>query len=361
MRNQGGAGTWLRERWLEIIMLIGLAGILAWFASVGYGLVPKPTPTPVPEATRVATETPTARPTATPTIRPRRRPTLTPTPTASPTITATAIVTGMVKTGEFDGDAAYRYVVTQADMGPRPAGSDANRELGDNILAELARAGWKTEAQDFSYMSVQARNIIGRAGKGPVVIVGAHYDTRMQADNDPDPARRAEPVIGANDGASGTAVLLELAQKLDKARLTNEVWLVFFDAADNGGLNGWDFLVGSRYMAEHLQVVPQYVVIADMIGDADQQIYKERSSSVALQDQIWTMANKLELEDYFLPEPKWTITDDHTPFLEQGIPAVDLIDFDYPYWQTTQDTADKVSADSLEHVGAVLQALLEGR
>jgi glutaminyl-peptide cyclotransferase len=312
MRTISGLGDRLRARWLEVLLLFGLAGLLAWFASLTYGFVPKPPPTPTP--------------------LPRR----------------------------FSGEIAYRHVLAQTELGARPTGSDANLKTGDYIAEQLKEAGWQVELQPFTYRDTPARNIIGKAGKGPVVLIGAHYDTRRVADNDPDPARRSEPVIGGNDGASGVAVLLELARALDKERLTNEVWLVFFDAEDNGRLNGWDFSAGSTYMAENLTVMPEEVIIADMIGDADQQIYKERNSSPALQDKIWQIAASLGYGDYFIPEYKWSMLDDHTPFLQLGIPAVDIIDFDYPYWHTTQDTADKVSRASLERVGRVLETLLEG-
>jgi Zn-dependent M28 family amino/carboxypeptidase len=322
-------------------MLLGFVGVLAWFGTVGAGFVPKPTPTPRPTPT--PTLTPTPRPTPTPTL------TLTslPTPTLTPPV------------GRFDGQTAYRHVLAQVAIGPRETGSQGGVRTGDYIIAKLKDAGWQVEIQEFTYQGVSARNIIGRAGQGPVGIVGAHYDTRRRADNDPDPARRNEPVPGANDGASGVAVLLELARALNKPKLSREVWLVFFDTEDNGRLDGWEFIVGSRYMAEHLAVTPEFVIVADMIGDADQQIYKERNSTPALQDQIWQIAAQLGYSAYFVPDYKWSMIDDHTPFLQRGIPALDVIDFDYPYWHTTQDTADKVSPASLERVGRVLQTFLE--
>lgn len=164
---------------------------------------------------------------------------------------------------------------------------------------------------------------------------------------------------GANDGASGVAVLLELARILDIEKLRNEVWLVFFDAEDNGNLDGWEFSAGSEYMAAHLSAAPAQVVIVDMIGDADQVIYKERNSTPELQEQIWAIAARLGYEDQFVPKYKWSISDDHIPFLRRGYPAIDLIDFDYPFWHTTRDTIDKLSAESLERVGRVLQTYIE--
>jgi Zn-dependent M28 family amino/carboxypeptidase len=261
---------------------------------------------------------------------------------------------------QFLGQAAYEHVLRQVELGPRPTGSEAGRKTGDYIIAQLQAAGWAVEEQPFVYQGVAARNIIAKAGQGPVAILGAHYDTRLRADKDPDLELQADPVLGANDGASGVAVLLELARALDKDELDYEVWLTFFDAEDNGRLDGGDYIAGSRFMAANLAVRPEMVIVADMIGDADQQIYKERNSSPELLDRIWGIAADLGYDDYFIPEYKWPILDDHMPFLEMGIPAADLIDFDYPYWHTTQDTADKISADSLERVGRVLEFLVEG-
>jgi Zn-dependent M28 family amino/carboxypeptidase len=197
-------------------------------------------------------------------------------------------------------------------------------------------------------------------GKGPVAIIGAHYDTRLLADNDPNTNLRTRPVPGANDGASGVAVLLELSRALDKAKLKNEVWLAFFDAEDNGRLNGWEFIAGSTYMARALQVKPEFVLIADMIGDTDLQIYKEKNSTPWLVQRVWQIAEQLGYQDTFLPQSKFAMIDDHTPFLQAGIPAIDLIDFDYPYWHTTQDTIDKTAPESLHRVGRVVEGRLGG-
>lgn len=118
--------------------------------------------------------------------------------------------------------------------------------------------------------------------------------------------------------------------------------------------------VGAREMAQNLVVRPQAVVVVDMVGDADQDIYYERYSTPELSAELWAIAADLGYSDSIIPEPKHTIIDDHLPFVEQGIPAVDIIDFDYPYWHTLEDTADKVSPTSLERVGRTLEVWLEG-
>jgi Zn-dependent M28 family amino/carboxypeptidase len=175
----------------------------------------------------------------------------------------------------------------------------------------------------------------------------------MHADRDADVANQTMPVPAANDGASGVAVLLELARSLPKN--TVPVWLVFFDAEDNGDIQGWDWILGSREFVRNNPVTPRAVVVVDMIGDADLNIQRERNSNSGIMNEIWDVAKELGYDDRFLPGYKWSMIDDHTPFLEAGIPAVDIIDFDYPYWHTMQDTPDKVSAESLKAVGETLR------
>lgn len=257
----------------------------------------------------------------------------------------------------FSGQVAYEHVLRQVAFGPRPPGSAALRLTGDYIRAALEQAGWIVEEQTFTYKETPIRNLIARKGMGPVVILGAHYDTRRQADRD-----RTDPtalVPGANDGASGVAVLLELARTLDMSRVPYQVWLAFFDAEDQGGLDGWEWIVGSSYMAGHLTVQPEFVVIVDMVGDADQQLYLEQNSAPEVRERIWAIAANLGYGAYFVNRPGYSLVDDHTPFLRRGLRAVDIIDFDYPYWHTTADTADKVSPASLERVGRTLETFLE--
>jgi Zn-dependent M28 family amino/carboxypeptidase len=221
------------------------------------------------------------------------------------------------------------------------------------MRAELEKAGWMVEVQETAAMGHPLQNIIAkRSDAPPQIILGAHYDTRFFADKDPDPANQSKPVPGANDGASGVAVLIELARTFPQD--TVPIWLVFFDAEDQGRFDGWDWILGSRAFVEELQSRPQAVVIVDMIGDADLNIYMEKNSDPTLRAEIWAAAAGLGHQDKFIPEEKYPMLDDHTPFLEAGIPAVDLIDFDYPYYHTMQDTPDKVSAQSLNIVGETL-------
>jgi len=211
---------------------------------------------------------------------------------------------------------------------------------------------WKTNVQDTQWRGFDVQNILAwRGDQTPQIILGAHYDSRMLADQDPGPGSSG-PVPGANDGASGVAVLLELARSLPINSIPIE--LVFFDAEDDGGLDGRDWIMGSRAFVAALTFQPRAVIVVDMVGDADLNLYIERSSNLALATEIWVQAAKLGYGQQFIQKAKYSMEDDHTPFLEAGIPAIDIIDFDYPYWHTAADTPDKVSADSLQAVGETL-------
>ena len=260
----------------------------------------------------------------------------------------------------FDGESAFRDLIDQVELGPRHPGSQAHRAAGDHIVNSLTDSGWRIEEELFIVNDIAGRNIIGKANQdaGPVIILGAHYDTRVVADKSPG---STEPTPGANDGASGVAVLLEMARVLDLDQINNEVWLVFFDLEDQGAeaIPSLDYIEGSRYMAENLQIIPEAVVVVDMVGDADQQLPYEVYSDESLRDRIWQVAEELGFGAVFIPLENRAIRDDHLPFIQKGIPAIDIIDFDYPYWHTVADTIDKTSPDSLFRVGRTLEYWLE--
>jgi hypothetical protein len=257
----------------------------------------------------------------------------------------------------FDGQQAWLDVEYQLSLGPRHPGTPGHEAVADWIGETLEQAGWERQEQTFQYRGVALRNIIGRAGPldAELIILGAHYDTRPAADRDTENPQA--PVPGANDGASGVAVLLELARTIRPAELSCRVELVFFDAEDSGGLDGWDWIVGSSHFAGLLETAPAAVVVVDMVGDRDLQIFQERNSSPALTAEIWRLARNLG-HQAFIPEVGKGILDDHVPFVNMGFEAIDIIDFDYAYWHTTEDTLDKVSADSLMQVGDTLQTWL---
>ena len=254
----------------------------------------------------------------------------------------------------FDGNRAYTDVQKQVAFGPRFPGSDGHVKIQEWMRTELESAGWQVEVQETEAMGHPIQNIVARRGdEDPQIILGAHYDSRMFADNDPDPANRSQPVPAANDGASGVAVLVELARVLPEDSIP--VWLVFFDAEDNGLIEGWDWILGSREFVRINPVRPRAVVVVDMIGDSDLNIFKEGNSNPQITDDVWKVAKSLGYKNKFISKYKYSMIDDHTPFLQAGLPAIDIIDFDYPHWHTTQDTPDKVSPVSLQAVGGTLQ------
>ena len=262
----------------------------------------------------------------------------------------------------FDGNRAMEDVRYQVNLGPRVLGSQAHAQTVDWIVSELDSAGWEAEIQETTVGEIKIKNIIGKRGSGspgqsPWIVLGAHYDTRMLSDKDPNPALWYQPIAGANDGASGVAILLELARKLPET-LPVQIWLVFFDAEEDGILPGMDIILGSRIFVQQLSGKPDGAVILDMVGDADLDIYIEKYSDPTLVSEIWKQADKLGYSKYFISAQKYAIIDDHRPFLEASIPAVDIIDFDYPYWHTSMDTLDKVSPESLEIVGKTVMAWL---
>ena len=260
----------------------------------------------------------------------------------------------------FNGERALADVETQVAFGTRTVGSAGHAQVLKWMRTELSAAGWDSRVQSAEMLGHPIQNVIAfRSKEPPKIILAAHYDTRMIADNDPNTSKRQDPVPGANDGASGVAVLLELARILPGDSVP--VWLVLFDAEDNGRIQGWDWILGSKAFVANLDTKPEAVVVLDMIGDANLNIYKERNSNQKLVDEIWTVAGSLGYKQFFISEFKYSMLDDHTPFLQAGIPAVDIIDFDYPYWHTTQDTVDKVSAKSLEVVGTTLDEWIARR
>ena len=254
----------------------------------------------------------------------------------------------------FSGDQAYQYLQTLLDFGPRIPGSAGRENAATFIKTTLEANAWSVTLQDFQFDNVPLQNIIAKKGNGDtLIIVGAHYDTRAVSDQESDVEKQDDPVPGANDGGSGSAVLLEMSRVLEVPEDT-EIWLVFFDAEDQGDLNGWNWSIGADYFVHQLQNPPSEVVIIDMIGDEDLNIYQEKNSSQSLVDEIWNTAESLDYQSYLIPQYKYAMMDDHLPFINAGYPTALLIDFNYPYWHTTKDTIDHVSTKSLQIIGEVL-------
>ncbi len=264
----------------------------------------------------------------------------------------------------FDGDRAYNHLVAQCDFGPRPPGSDNLTECRAYIVDELEVLGWTVTLQTFAYMETSCANIIAKWATQDAghFILGAHYDTRPHADQEDDYVNRTLPVLGANDAGSGVGVLLELARVLPESSRPS-VELVFFDAEDSGNIDGWSWIVGSTHYVSQLTALQRAnitgMVLLDMVGDTNLVIPKEVSSTDSLQDEIWTLADSLGHSDIFVDHTGSSVLDDHRPFLDAGIPAVDIIHTPFPWtWHTLHDTPENCAPESLQVVGEVIEAFI---
>ena len=271
----------------------------------------------------------------------------------------------------FDKGNAFRYLVEQCEFGPRNPDSNGYKQCLDYLQKTLSGFADTILLQPFvlddlvNEKSYDLTNIIARfkVGDPQQLLIGAHWDTRPWADEDPDTEKRNDPIIGANDGASGVAVILELARI--------GITLVLFDGEDMGRSDTpKSYAQGSLAFAKDLPIEkPDEAIILDMIGDAELHIPIERNSyrqNRQLVKKLWSMAEELSL-DAFESRIVYTIYDDHVPLWDEArIPAIDIIDFNYPnsyanYWHTTQDLPENCSAESLGQVGTLLVHYIYGR
>ena len=273
---------------------------------------------------------------------------------------------------EFDGQRALQYVATQLEFGPRVPNTDGHRRAGDWLLLQLRERADSVEAQAFRHVTrdgdtLRLRNFIARFRPEVTerVVYLAHWDTRPFADKSANLAQQRLPVPGANDGASGVAVLLGVGDALLRQPPAHfGVDLVFVDGEDYGDFGTQtDVLLGAARYAQSVADAsrPLFAVVWDMVGDRDLQIFQEYNSAARapeIVDRLWRVAEELGYGRTFRPTVGYTVTDDHLPLLDAGIRAIDVIDMDYPYHHTTEDTLDKVSAESLQRVGDVAVALL---
>lgn len=271
---------------------------------------------------------------------------------------AVAVTAGAADTPRVDGAAALRHVERLVAIGPRVAGSAGGERARAYITGELKKMGVTVEVRPFDADTPHGRlrmaNVVavvpGR--RNDVIMLGGHYDTKLF---------KEFRFVGANDGGSSAALLLELARRLAAAPREYTYWVVWFDGEE--AFVSWtatDSLYGSRRLAADLARagrLPRAMVLVDMIGDRNLGILRDTYSTPWLQDIIWASAARLGHGRHFL-RTEMGVEDDHAPFLKAGVPAVLLIDFDYPPWHTADDTLDKVSAQSLAVVGdVVLDAL----
>lgn len=271
-----------------------------------------------------------------------------------------------------NGDRAFEYLVQQTEFGPRAPGTTGHARALPWLIETLGALVDTVELMHFQPIDSRGvrlpamTNIIGRIGvdRPTRYLFCAHWDTRPRADHDPDPTRRNEPILGANDGASGVAVLLELAHIVNDYPADVGIDIVFFDGEDwgeEGVLE--DYFLGSReYARQRWHDPPEFGILVDMVGDRDLRIPKERISLQAvpwLVERVWDTAARIG-ETAFVPAVGQAVWDDHVPLIEEGWSVIDIIDFDYPYWHTHQDIPEHCSAESLASVTRVLVALVYG-
>jgi glutaminyl-peptide cyclotransferase len=269
--------------------------------------------------------------------------------------------------GAFDGTRAFAHLRRLVEMGPRFSGSPGQRQAQEYIMNELSRCNIKVKEQVYKLKTPRGpqtmKNIIGMIPgiSDEVIILGTHYDTKYL---------EGIEIVGANDGASGPSVVLELAECLSRKTPEPSIWLVFFDGEESFGKNvPSDCLYGSRYFLHDLKLSGSIAkvkaaIILDMVGDAHLGLEKEYFSAKWLTDIVWRNARRLGHEKQFIDIRSYT-NGDHIPFVNENIPVLSLNDFHYgswwhanTYWHSAEDTLDKVSRYSLETVGEVVLASL---
>ncbi|MBM4166270.1 MAG: M20/M25/M40 family metallo-hydrolase [Ignavibacteria bacterium] len=271
----------------------------------------------------------------------------------------------------FNKKSAWNYLLAQTNFGPRNPGSVGHKKCLQYLSNELSKFADTVILQPFTHVGYgnevfTMTNILGRfqPNNPNRILLLAHWDTRPRADRDDNISKQNQPILGANDGASGVAVLLEIARTLKETKPNIGVDILFVDGEDYGEEGDLSrYLLGAKYFAKNFRFehTPQFGILLDMIGDAELEIKREKASMHFAPDVVelvWNTANELGIPQFADGEGP-SLIDDHIPFNEVGIKCIDLIDFNYPnetqnYWHTTHDTPEHCSAESLEAVGTVL-------
>ena len=279
------------------------------------------------------------------------------------------------QTPRFDEQSAWQYLVKQVAFGPRNPGSPGHRQCLQFLKTELHKFADQVIEQPFMHYdafrgkTLVMTNLIARFRPEvePRILLCAHWDTRPFADRDPNPANRQTPIPGANDGASGVAVLLEVARILNQHPPPLGVDIVFFDGEDYGREGHLDeYFLGSRYFVRNNdRYFPAFAILLDMVGDANLQLPREGFSVMyapEVVDRVWQIAQEMGYSQ-FEDRIGLQVNDDHVILNEGGIPTINIIDFQYPdashrYWHTLQDVPENCSPESLKVVGDVLLKLI---
>lgn len=277
----------------------------------------------------------------------------------------------------FDENISFNHLKNQVNIGYRYPGTLEINETRVYITSELIKYNWRIFFHNFTFNGIDVSNILAFPENSnnetlkSTLLLGAHYDTRIKADRDQIYSNRDLPILGANDAASGVAVLIEMARIYRNA---SNISLLFIDAEDQGSaISGWNYIEGSKEFAKP-EVLSGYFpdgknsisnfILFDMIGDKDLTIYKEGNSNANIMNEIWNIGHYLGYTSNFIDQYKYTMTDDHVPFKNAGISVVDLIDFDFNdenghnLHHTINDNLDHVSAESLKIIGQTIELWL---
>lgn len=275
---------------------------------------------------------------------------------------------------KFDASRAYRFLKDQVDLGPRVPGTAGHKKGLEFIVRNVEPYADDVVRQEFTALvngkPLAMTNVIARFNSqaDKHILLAAHWDTRPTADMEVTAEKRRMAIPGANDGASGTAVLLELARSFHKRKPDAGIVMVFLDGEDYGPGTDQMFL-GSKHFAAQLgksSAIPSREtilcgILLDMVGDSNLEITKEsysRKAAPDVLDKIWSTARRMGYKHVFTDAPGMPILDDHLPLIRAGVRCVDLIDFNYGPWHTLDDTPDKCSPDSLKAVGEVVAAVV---
>lgn len=270
----------------------------------------------------------------------------------------------------FDGTRAFAEVETQVSFGPRVPGTENHRACAAYLAETLKGLADEVETDEWDHLSAAGDTLrminiraAFRPGAGTRILLCAHWDTRPIAEHDPYPEKRGLPIPGANDGASGVAVLLELARVFSLDPPAVGVDIVLFDGEDYGDFyEDEDVLVGSRrFAALNSGYRPRFGILLDMVGDASARFPWEGNSWAALPDVcrlVWDTAHGLGYGEYFPRQVGVAVIDDHIPLLKTGIRCINIIQMGLPYWHTHADTPDKLSPSTLEAVGRTVAAVV---
>lgn len=273
---------------------------------------------------------------------------------------------------EFNGEQALSYVRTFMEFGPRVPGTEAHRRAGDWIVARMRERADTVIVQTWTHVtqsgdSLPMRNILARFRPelAERILYVTHWESRPRSEKASNPAQRSLPVPGANDGGSGVGMFVALGDLWRATPPGYGVDLLFVDGEDYGDFGTQvDVLIGSQYFVDHLPIPgyqPLYGVVWDMVGDADLQVYQEGHSldrAPEVVTRVWNAAADLGYGSVFRAQSILPITDDHLPFLDAGFHVIDVIDLDYRYHHTPEDTVDKLAARSLKIVGDVAAYLV---